>query len=291
MKVDKFGYVGIIISFLFFSLFVFTDITLFVSQFSYYFSHLFLIFIRDEHLFDCVSVFIFFCGFLLSGICVVSSSWYATSSTTQRIIMLILNVAFVYLIILNLARMPETENLLDTLIIEGSIYQFDFFELFIAYLPRILFITSVYIFFVYIPILFEIFSLRPASNSYIVKMFYNMRPSVNIVIIMLFGLSFQPYYFRDNFYVYLDILAFLVGLGLFIWMMIKRRELFSFYEYANFAFLILGFAICVICTSTLAISDNYFKVRYTFVMFAFVAWCAEWMYNSVVKPTMERDRA
>lgn len=276
--------VSVIFSLIFFSFFVFTNLTLFISQFSHSFSHLFLIFIREGQLFDSVSVFLFFCGFVLSGIFVVLSSWYHTSNTLERIFMLILSVIFIYLVILKVTYVPLEEDVMDMFAIEGSIYHRDFFELLHDYLPRIVFIAGAYIFFVYMPLLFEIFALRPSHNSQLGKILYNIKPSINVVIVTLFGLSLQPYYFRDNFYAYCDIVALLIGIILLVWVMIKHREYFGFYEYMNFALLILSVIICFICTSVLSISDNYFNARYTFLVFAFVGWCAEWMYNEIVRP-------
>jgi hypothetical protein len=71
-----------------------------------------------------------------------------------------------------------------------------------------------------------------------------------------------------------------------VWAIIKHKDVFGFYEYVNFALLMLGMLICFICTSVLSISDNYFNARYAFLVFAFVGWCAEWMYNSM-KPIEE----
>ncbi|WP_300451581.1 hypothetical protein [Helicobacter mastomyrinus] len=279
--------ISVIFSLAFFSLFVFTNLTLFISQFSHSFSHLFLIFIRDNQLYDHLSIFLFLCGFVLSGAFVILSSWYHTSNILQHIFILILSVVFMYLFILQSVYVPKTEDIMDMFAIERSIYHRNFFELVSDYLPRILLIACVYIFFVYIPLLFEIFTMRPSHNSQLGKILYGMRPSINVIIVMLFGLSLQPYYFRDNIYVYCDIVAFLGGVGLLIWVMLKHKELFGFYEYMNSALLILGILICFICTSVLSMSDNYFNARYTFLVLAFVGWCAEWMYNDIVKPIKE----
>ncbi|TLD96944.1 hypothetical protein LS71_004965 [Helicobacter jaachi] len=273
--------ITVIFSLLFFSLFVFTNLTLFTSQFSNSFSHLFLIFIRENQFFDNLSVLFFFCGFLLSSAFVIISSWHKTSNTLQRIIMLTLSIIFIYLVILKTTHIPETEDIMDLFAIEGSIYHRDFFELITDYLGRIVFILGVYAFFVYIPLLFLIFGLRPNQDNQIGEMLYNMRPSMNIIIVVLFALCIQPYYYRDNLYAYLDIIALFGGVGLLIYVMFKHKELFGFYEYMNFALLILGIIICIICTSVLSISDNYFNARYAFLVFAFVGWCAEWMYNNI----------
>ena len=143
-----------------------------------------------------------------------------------------------------------------------------------------------HIFFVYIPLLFLIFGIHPNEHNQVGKMLEDMRPSINIIIVVLFALSLQPYYYRDNIYAYLDIFAFLGGIGLLVWAIIKHKDVFGFYEYVNFALLMLGMLICFICTSVLSISDNYFNARYAFLVFAFVGWCAEWMYNSM-KPIEE----
>lgn len=279
--------VSVIFSLCFFSLFIFTNLTLFTSQFSHSFSHLFSIFIREDHFYDHLSMFLFLCGFVLCGVFIIISSWYQTSNTLQRILMLILSIIFIYLFILKGTYVPKSEDIMDMFAIEGSIYHRDFFELLDDYLPHIILIACAYVFFVYIPLLFEILALRPNHNSQIAKLLYGMRPSINVIIFMLFGLSLQPYYFRDNLYAYFDIFAFLVGIGLLIWVMMKHRELFLFYEYVNFSLLVLNVIICFICTSVLSISDNYFNARYAFLVFGFVGWCVEWMYNDIVKPIKE----
>lgn len=273
--------VSIIFSLLFFSFFVFTNLTLFVSQFSYSFSHLFLIFIRENQLFDYLSTFLFFCGFILCSVFVIVSSWRQVANPLQRVIVLILGVVCVYIVILKITYVPKVEDIMDMFAIEGSIYHRGFFELMVDYLPRIVLIACAYIFFVYLPLLFEIFALRPHQNSQVGKMLYAMRPSINVVIIMLFGLSLQPYYYRDNMYAYIDIFSLIVSIGLLIWVMIKHKNLFSFYEYMNFALLVLGIFICFFCTSVLSVSDNYFNARYAFLVFAFMGWCAEWMYENL----------
>ncbi len=278
--------ITIIFSLLFFAFFVFTNLTLFISQFSHSFSHLFLIFIRENQLFDHLSIFFFFCGFILCSIFIIFSSCNQTSNTLQRVIVLIFGVIFIYLVILKITYVPRTEDIMDMFAIEGSIYHRGFFELLADYLPRIFLLVCVYIFFVYIPLLFLIFGIHPNEHNQVGKMLEDMRPSINIVIVVLFALSLQPYYYRDNIYAYLDIFAFLGGIGLLVWAIIKHKDVFGFYEYVNFALLMLGMLICFICTSVLSISDNYFNARYAFLVFAFVGWCAEWMYNSM-KPIEE----
>lgn len=269
----------------FFALFVFTNLTLFTSQFSQSFSYLFLIFIREDQFFDHISLFLFICGFLLSSSFVILSSWNQCGNTLQRIFMLVLSVVFIYLVILELTYVPK-EDIMDMFAIEGSIYHRDFWELLWDYLPHIVIIACAYIFFVYIPLLFLLFGIRPNQDNNIGKMLYDLRPSINIIIVVLFALALQPYYFRDNFYAYIDIFALLVGLILLILVMSKHKELFGFYEYMNFALLILGMIICGICTSVLAMSDNYYNARYAFLVFAFVGWCVEWMYGNI-KRTQE----
>ncbi|STP11497.1 membrane protein [Helicobacter cinaedi] len=278
--------IKVIFSLILFALFVFTNLTLFTSQFSQSFSHLFLIFIREDQFFDSLSIFLLLCGFVLSGMFVIMSSWYQTSNTLQRVIMLSLSIIFIYLVILKSTHTTQTEDIMDMFAIEGSIYHRGFFELLVDYLPRIVLIACAYILFVYVPLLFLIFGIHPNQHNQVGKMLYDMRPSVNVVIAVLFALSLQPYYFRDNLYAYFDIFALVVGFGLLIWVMIKHRDLFGFYEYMNFALLVLNIIICFICTSVLAISDNYFNARYAFLVFAFVGWCAEWMYDNV-KPNEE----
>lgn len=276
----KTSLVTVVLSLLFFALFVFVNLTLFISQFSYSFSHLFLIFIRKDQLFDHLSTLLFFCGFVVSMSFVIIGSWKDCGNIPQKIIMLVLSTTFMYLIALSYTHTPETQDIADMLTIEGSIYHRGFFELLKDYSPRIMIVICAYVFFVYIPLLFIIFNIKPNENSELGKMLYNMRPSINIVIIMLFALALQPYYYRDNLYVYVDILALLVGTGMLIYVSKKQKEIFGFYERINFGLLILGIIICLICSSILAVSDNSFNARYTFLIFAFVGWCVEWMYNN-----------
>ncbi|CUU39183.1 hypothetical protein [Helicobacter typhlonius] len=278
--------ITIIFSSFFFSLFVFTSLTLFISQFSHSFSYLFLIFMREDQLFDHLITFLFFCTFVFCSVFLILSSWREVGDSLKHIIMLIIGVISVYIVILKLAYVPKPEDIMDMFAIEGSIYHRGFLELLADYLPHIMIVSCVYIFFVYLPLLFEIFALRPNRHSKLGSVLDSMRPSINIVIVMLFGLSVQPYYFRDNIYAYIDILAFIIGLILLVWVMIKHKKPFSFYEYMNFALLILGIIMCFICTSMLSISDNYLNARYAFLVFAFVGWCAEWMYEDT-KPIEE----
>ena len=278
--------IRIAFSLVFFALFVFTNLTLFTSQFSQSFSHLFLIFIRENELYDKLSVFLFFCGFMFCVGFVIVSSWRNSANSIQKMLMLGLSIVFIYCVILNSMSAPQSEDIMDMFAIERSIYHRGFFELLVDYLPRIVLVVCMYAFFVYVPLLFVILGLRPDRHSTIGNMLYNMRPSMNIIIVVLFGLSLQPYYYRDNLYAYLDILALVGGLILLIWVIIKHKELFSFYEYMNFALLILGIIICFICTSVLSISDNYFNARYAFLVFAFIGWCVEWM-NESIKPEEE----
>lgn len=272
--------VTIILSLLFFALFVFVNLTLFISQFSHSFSHLFLIFIREDQLFNHLSTLLFFCGFVLSVSFVIIGSWKDSGNIPQKIIMLVLSTAFMYLMVLNCSHTPETQDIVDMFAIEGSIYHRGFFELLKDYSLRIILVICAYVFFVYLPLLFMILNIKPDENSELGKILYDMRPSINIVIIMLFALALQPYYYRDNLYVYLDIFALLVGIGMLIYVSRKHKEIFGFYEHINFGLLILGIIICLICSSILAVSDNSFNARYTFLIFAFVGWCIEWMYNN-----------
>lgn len=273
--------ITIITSLCFFALFVFTSLTLIISQFSQSFSHLFLIFIREKELFDMLSVTLFFIGFVLSSSFIVISTWRDSSDAMQRIIMLTLSIIFIYVVILQVAYEPKAQDIMDMFAIEGSIYHRNFFELVADYMPKILLIVCVYVLFVYAPLLSIIFRIQPNMNNGVGKILSDMRPSINVIIFMLFALSLQPYYYRDNIYAYLDILAFFGAFGLFIYVIKTNRALFSFYEYMNFALLCVSVVICLICTHTLSISDNHFNARYTFLVFAIVCWCVEWMYNNI----------
>lgn len=170
---------------------------------------------------------------------------------------------------------------MDMFAIEGSIYYRGFVELVRDYFPRIILVICAYAFFVYIPLLFLIFGIRPNKDNQIGRMLFNMRPSINIVIVALFALALQPYYYRDNLYAYIDVALLLGGLGLFAFVVRHHKEMFGFYEYANLTLLVLGIVMFITCSSVLAVSDNYFNARYAFLVFAFVWWCAEWMYLSL----------
>lgn len=272
--------VSIIFSLLFFALWTFTNITLFISQFSYSFSHLFLIFIRPNELFTHISTIIFLCGFCFGLGFVLVSSYYRSSDSINRVIMLCVSVIFIYLLIFN-ATTEESEYATDLFVLEGSIYHRGFFELIRAYFLRIVSIVLIYVFFVYMPLLFLIFGIRPNVNNRIGEMIDKMSPSMNVIIAVLFALALQPYYYRDNMFVYIDIIALFGGVGLLIYTMKKHKALFGFYEKVNFALLILGIIMCIVCSSTLSISEYYFNARYTFLVFALVGWCIEWMHKSV----------
>ena len=108
--------IKVIFSLILFALFVFTNLTLFTSQF-----------IREDQFFDSLSIFLLLCGFVLSGMFVIMSSWYQTSNTLQRVIMLSLSIIFIYLVILKSTHTTQTEDIMDMFAIEGSIYHRGFF--------------------------------------------------------------------------------------------------------------------------------------------------------------------
>ncbi|MBR2111804.1 MAG: hypothetical protein IJ950_02445 [Helicobacter sp.] len=272
---------GAIISCAFFALFSWIAILLISSRFFDTFSYIFFVFIRDQGLFSFLTNAILFCGALIALGFLIVASWYKKLDVWLYAFALGMCVGCVYIVAFCASTEIKPQELTDLLLIESSIDHRSMIESLWDYKLRIILSLIVYVFFIFMPLIFAILHLVPNTKTYTGWLLDITQPSFNTMVIALFACAFQPFYFKQNAYDYIDLALFAAGIILFFVVLVRQKHTLNFYGYSNLAILIFGVVLVAFCSNILASSDQYFSVRYTLYAFVFIVWCVECMYNYI----------
>ena len=263
-----------VLSSVFFALFCWVMISILGSAYTETFSYIFFIFVRDGNVFDTIKDAILLCGAALALFFIIFCVIKKRTNILLSVFMLVCCVGFVGTVF---GTQNTQEQDLNTLLsIESSIEQRDAWEILLGYKARILISVFMYVFFIFLPLLFAFLGLQLNSQSPIGKILSFTSPSLCIVVMALFACSFQPYYYRENLYDYLDLFALLCGVALFVPVFLKNRSKLDFFGYANVIVFVLGMICVLFCSVVLASSLDYFVVRYMAYAFVVVSWLVEW---------------
>ncbi|PAF53553.1 hypothetical protein BKH42_05045 [Helicobacter sp. 13S00482-2] len=280
---SKINMYKVVFSSIFFLLFVFTVLSLLVSQFSSIFSQLFLILTYDERAYDSIIDFFCFCGILMSIFYLIASTWWDKDVLLQRIVSVIFCIGFIFLLTFRLS----TEKTLDFTILgfvsDSGFERLSFGEILIKNFQSIVISGFVYIFFVILPLIFFGFGYGLNTKNIFGKYLDFFCPSINICIIALFASGFQAYYDKSNTFLYVDFFIFCLCLVLFLRVFLMHKELFGYYEYANILLMIIGILICLLCSNIISQAQDYYNAKEAFYLLVFLGWYGEWMYKSLSK--------
>lgn len=279
--------VKIFSAYLFFFLLVFTLLSIGVSEFSKTFAQLFYFLCKDSMIYG-ILVHSLYALIALLGIFYILFSYYfphpdliaktPNFQNTHLLKVLVasgVSVIFFFIWIFSISGgqqdVIQPQQVFDIAFL-------DFWELLKNKLGPIFTIAFFTLFFLYLPLLFWIFSLRFDLTRPLHRLAYPFFPSINVCILTLVASAIQPYYDKLNFYLYIDLFVFLVALVLLLWVFIKKRYLFQFYEFMNLLLLVFMIYFVMLSSDVLA-NANSFHVRHGFYLFAFFVWCCEWMFE------------
>ncbi|MGX3097961.1 hypothetical protein [Helicobacter sp. 23-1046] len=263
-----------VLSSIFFALFCWIMISILGSAYTETFSYIFFIFVRDGNVFDVIKTTILLCGAGLSLFFVIFCAIKKKTNIFLSLFMFVCCVGFISIAFYTQDTQEQDINAL--LSIESSIEQRDAWEILLGYKVRILLSVFIYVFFIFLPLIFTLFGLRADSQSAVGRILSFISPSLCIVVMALFACSFQPYYYRENIFDYLDLFALLCGVALFVAVFMRNRHKLDFFGYANVAVFVAGMVCVLLCSVVLASSLDYFVVRYMMYAFVFVSWIVEW---------------
>ncbi|PAF44414.1 hypothetical protein [Helicobacter sp. 11S02596-1] len=270
----------VIFSSIFFLLFVFSILSLLVSQFSNTFSQLFFILTKNDRAYDnAVNIFYLF-GIMMSLGYLILASYIQRDIFFQRLVAVGICIVLIFIFVLSLSTEKSLDSAILGLMTGDGLKDLSFLDLVLENLKYIFISGFFYIFFLFLPLILFGFGFRLNVKNQLGKYLAFFCPSINVCLVVLFASGFQAYYDKSNLWLYMDFLMFCVGFILFIKVFLSRKEFFGFYEYANMLFLALGVLVCLFCSNTLSQTENYYNARMAFYMLAFLGWCGEWMYRS-----------
>ena len=256
--------------FFFFAVFVF--LSLIVSQISQNFNQLFLIFSYPHRAFDFISNILLFLWVLMCiAFCIYLYKKHQHKSL-ESLLSVVIAVFVSIVLVLRLIK-SQLESQTDSInyavndTISGFIL-WKFFDICVYCIS--------YGFFVLLPLALLASKLRLNPFSKWGKLLEKYKPSICVVLFALFALALQPYYAKKNIFLYIDVGLFYIGILLLIISLWRNRELFSFYEYANILWLIVGIFFFSASSKIIAQAD-YHTVRILFLIIAFMGWCGDFM--------------
>lgn len=273
----------VISSSLFFFMAIFVFLSLIVSNISETFSQLFLVFSLPFRAHDFISsLLLLFWMCMCIGFVIISIKKRLNNKIEC---MVAGGIGFVVGCILSIRFIIQTLN--DFNVIVYSAY--DLSEMIIDNIILIALFSSIYIFFIFIPLLLGALKIHLNIFDKLGKRLESFKPSLNISLFMLFAYAIQPYYDKHNALLYLDLWMFYVGLGLVIVVLYRNKSKFGFYEYANLLWLFVGIIIFIFSSHTIS-QTNYNLVRLLFVVIGLIGWCGDWMLLSL-QESKKRDKS
>lgn len=282
---NKINIYKVVFSSIFFLLFVFSVLSLLVSQFSTIFSQLFLILTRDERAYDSITDFLYFFGILMSIFYLVTSTWWDKDALLQRLVSVLFCIGFIFILVFRLTNETTLDSTILGFVSDGSFERLSFGEVFSRNMSSIFISGFFYVFFVILPLMLFAFGYGLNTKNIYGKYLHFFCPSMNVCIIALFACGFQAYYDKSNPFLYVDLFVFCLCLVLFLRVFITQKQFFGHYEYANILLLIVGIFVCLLCSNTLAQAQDYYNARKTFYLLVFLGWYGEWIYRSLWENT------
>lgn len=135
---------------------------------------------------------------------------------------------------------------------------------------------SFYIFFVVLPIVFYLFNLSFNKGKALGKILHLTQPSFNLVFGVLCGFSVMPF-FKGGVFGYVDLVLFLLGLFVVLYLCVKRSGYLDSYEYFNLFLVLVISVLMMVAKYEFINSESYFEVRKAFYFLVLFGWCNAWM--------------
>ena len=261
-----------IFSSLFFFFAVFVFLSLLVSQISQNFNQLFLIFSSPHRAFDFISnILLFLWVAMCIGFCFYMRKKKQHKSIESLLSIVVAIFVSIVLVLRILKGQLEHQAYGINYAVNDTISGLILWQIF----DIGLYCVS-YGFLIFLPLLLLAFKLRLNPFSKWGKLLEKYKPSICATLFVLFALALQPYYAKKNIFFYFDIALFYMALLLLIISLWRNKELFSFYEYANILWLVVG-VIFFSASSKIIAQADYSSARILFLIIALMAWCGDFM--------------
>ena len=273
----------VVFSSIFFFMAIFVFLSLIVSSLSDTFAQLFLVFSAPYRAYDFVNNILLLGWVIMCVVFVLKSLQDNINNLFDRYLAggigLIVFIVFITRILGNHAT--ETINITYGLSNKLS-------GIFLDNLLLICVFILLYIFFILCPLLLGALKWRlNIFNKWGERLeFY--KPSLNVSLFMLFACGIQPFYDKNNLWLYLDLWTFYVGLLLLVIMLYRDNKAFGFYEYANVLWLIIGVLIFIFSSKVIS-QTNYNTTRMIFIIIALMGWCGDWMSASMQRESKPKQ--
>ena len=122
------------------------------------------------------------------------------------------------------------------------------------------------------------FSFNKSTNFG--KLLQLIQPSFNVMLGVLFGFSISPF-FKSGILGYFDLMLLCVGIGLVLYLCIKRN--IDSYEIFNLFLLLIICIVIMISSYSFVDSESYFEVRKAFYALVLFGWCSAWMMKLTIR--------
>ncbi|AWI34296.1 hypothetical protein [Helicobacter apodemus] len=130
--------------------------------------------------------------------------------------------------------------------------------------------------FVLIPCVVYFFNLHFDKSKIIGRIIELMQPNFNVIIGGIFGFSISPF-FKNGIIGYIELIFLVLGLLVFIYIVVIRKNLLDSYEHFNLFLLLVVFVTMMITNHSFMDAQSYFEVRKAFYILVLVGWSSGWM--------------
>lgn len=133
-----------------------------------------------------------------------------------------------------------------------------------------------YSLFVVIPCATYFLNLHFDKSKMIGRIIELMQPNFNVIIGGIFGFSISPF-FKNGIIGYIELIFLVLGLLVFIYIVVIRKNLLDSYEHFNLFLLLVVFVTMMITNHNFMDAQSYFEVRKVFYILVLVGWSSSWM--------------
>lgn len=266
----------LVFSSLYFVLALFTILMLVLTSFTPDFKHMFRLTTQPFGVYFSISAILLACGAIVSLFNIVR----IYSSHLPKLYSLMIGCAlcvFAFLLYYELFVMRRTYfepfSFEDSLrLTQENVFSKTIYQMFVDYIC--------YIFFVIFPAIFYIFNFSFNKSTNFGKLLQLIQPSFNVMLGVLFGFSISPF-FKSGILGYFDLMLLCVGIGLVLYLCIKRN--IDSYEIFNLFLLLIICVVIMISSYSFVDSESYFEVRKAFYALVLFGWCSAWMMKLTIR--------
>ncbi len=131
-----------------------------------------------------------------------------------------------------------------------------------------------------LPLTYKALSLTINIQHRVGKSMLILEPSITTILIVMSANAYHPY-FSDLPSRYIHFACFVVANLLLLYVLVRNKKIFGFYEYVNVILLALSIFYFVLCSSSM-LRGEFFNAQLTLYILGICSWCSEWLYNQEI---------